>query len=235
MLKRPLSRVAGDTVSVALGVVPLRLDVEIGLFVRAPMFHGLSAEQLAQLAKASGRRRFEAGEAIANGGAPADAAYLILAGQARQSGGGNGGGLMIGPGALICELAMFAETAFDGDVIAESQVAAAVFEREAVAAVLRRDRSMTTLFSTRIRERLLSLAYELHAIGDRLEDDGGYGPPDASPNANEASTGTWSDGLDQSRAASMTASDSQADARAGVVQTWSNLRPLFDVRQSRAR
>ncbi|KAA8389470.1 hypothetical protein FOH24_08485 [Acetobacter tropicalis] len=48
-------------------------------------------------------------------------------------------------------------------------------------------------------------------------------------------TGTWSDGVSQSRASRTTVMPVRSGTRSGVIQTWSSLRPRLDFFQSRLR
>lgn len=221
-------------------------------------------------------------------GQPAEAGYLILSGQASYACPGNGEAIVLGPGAVVGEVAMFVDTVCDATVTAETALVVAVFERQEMSKLLAEDRAMAGLFSMRIRERLLSMAYDLKALArecaqlagiDAAEEvwsegdapaeaemavatgengeaaDAAFEPePEAEGtqaevlevagpavelygdgSSNEASTGTWSEGRDQPRAASTTVSDDEEAAMAGVAQIWSSLRPRSEARQSAAR
>lgn len=76
---------------------------------------------------------------------------------------------------------------------------------------------------------------QLDAGLDTFKAAGGLRWPYGAERSNFASTGTWSEGRGQSRGSVSTASSFEAEARAGVAQMWSSLRPRLDDRQFRAR
>ncbi len=164
----------------------MRLDVDVGLLARARLFQGLSRDQLAGLAFRSGRRRVKAGEPLMLVGRPAEAGYLVLSGQASYACPGNGEAIVLGPGAIVGETAMFVDTQCDATVIAETALVVAVFEREEMSKLLAEDRAMAGLFSVRIRERLLSMAYDLKALAQECARLAGAGDAETSEPEAEA-------------------------------------------------
>lgn len=107
-----------------------------------PLFAGLTPQQLRRVAEVGKVRRFRAGTAMVQLGAPGDTFYVILDGHAivvRES----GRPLKLGEGDFFGELALLENAPRSADVIATDDVTALTIGRNAFAKLLRSEAAFT--------------------------------------------------------------------------------------------
>src|SRR5690606_33352281 len=105
------------------------------------LFQGLTLPQLAEIARVAEPAEFHPGAVIVEQNADADAAILILSGEAARV---SGPELKhrtepIVPGSLICESAMLIETVYGSTIVARSQVQAARLLRDRMQAQIAKE------------------------------------------------------------------------------------------------
>jgi CRP/FNR family transcriptional regulator, cyclic AMP receptor protein len=143
---------------------------------RVALFHGLDARQLSKIARTASRVVFKAGDVITSSGTQADAAYLIVSGEAVRIDDESRAAVPVQPGSLVGEMAMLIEQEQAVTVIARGPVRALELSRQAIHALLTDDPAMTDHFVGRINERLQGVLAELRDVDRMLGDDGFEAP-----------------------------------------------------------
>jgi CRP-like cAMP-binding protein len=140
--------------------------------LRVPIFQGLSPLALAKVARLCERIVYRPGAVIARSGEPADAAILIVTGEAIRLEDARGVPAQdeaILPGTLVSELAMLIEIAHTASVVARDQVRALRVPRQALNALLNEEPDLAGHFLDRLTARLMELGSELRRV-DRMLD-----------------------------------------------------------------
>jgi CRP-like cAMP-binding protein len=88
----------------------MALDDDIRALERTPLIGQIGREPLRLLAFSSEARRLVEGETLFERGTVADGAFVVIRGQVRLTRPGGGAGQVVGPGALLGELALLTET-----------------------------------------------------------------------------------------------------------------------------
>jgi CRP-like cAMP-binding protein len=146
------------------------LASRIELLERLPFFRGLSGEQLDLIAGVSKKAFFEAGENLITKDEPGEAAYVIMTGIARclDLPGAPASEAQIGPGVLVGELAMLADTVHAFTVQAEERVRAIALRREALKYVMELDPAIAQQIAGNLLTRLQAFGRELRKADDFL-------------------------------------------------------------------
>jgi CRP-like cAMP-binding protein len=137
------------------------------------IFRGLSPLQLTEIVRQSERVVYRPGQYIIEAGASADAAVVVIAGDAlRFPDHASGQGAMqaeaLTAGSLLSELAMLVDHVHGATVIAHTTVRALRIRREALQSQMRDDPNLADHFVERIAERLSRVATELRLIDHAL-------------------------------------------------------------------
>lgn len=137
------------------------------------IFRGLSPLQLTEIVRQSDRVVYRPGQYIIETGASADAAVVIIAGDAirfpdHPSGQGAMQAEALSAGSLLSELAMLVDHVHGATVIAHTTVRALRITREALQEQMRDDPHLADHFVERIAERLSRVATELRLIDHAL-------------------------------------------------------------------
>jgi CRP-like cAMP-binding protein len=133
------------------------------------IFRGLSPFQLTEIVRQSERVVYRPGEYVIEAGATADAAVVIVAGNAiRFAEQASGQGAMqaqpLPVGSLLSELAMLVDHEHGATVVAHTTVRALRITREALQSQMLDDPLLADHFVERITERLSRVATELRLI-----------------------------------------------------------------------
>lgn len=137
------------------------------------IFRGLSPLQLTEIVRQSERVVYRPGQYIIEAGAAADAAVVIIAGDAIRfpdqiSGQGAMQAEALSAGSLLSELAMLVDHVHGATVIAHTTVRALRITRDALQEQMRDDPLLADHFVERIAERLSRVATELRLIDHAL-------------------------------------------------------------------
>ena len=130
------------------------------------LFQDLDPLQIGSIARSAERVMFKPGQPIVRRDETADAAYLIVAGQAVRTQGPELGetSAIVEAGSLIGEMAMIVETEHSATVVATTPVRALRISREAMLAHMAEDPTLADRLMERIVARLSRLADELRAV-----------------------------------------------------------------------
>jgi CRP/FNR family transcriptional regulator, cyclic AMP receptor protein len=141
---------------------------------RIALFNDLTALQINEIARYAQRVMFKQGQVIVRCDETADAAFLIVSGDAVRMAGPELGGLsaVIEAGSLVGEMAMIVETEHTSTIVARGPVRALKITREGLLAHMQEDPTLADRLVERISARLRQLALDLRAI-----DVGLAGPP----------------------------------------------------------
>lgn len=141
------------------------------------LFQGLTPLQVTEIARRAERTIYRAGDSIITAGAEADAAVLIVSGEARRTHGPDLTAIEPVPaGALLCEMAMLIDTAYSSTVIAVTTVRALRITRSEMLAQMAADPALAEHFVSRIAARLNDLAEEMRGIERGLGAGAACGP-----------------------------------------------------------
>jgi CRP-like cAMP-binding protein len=129
------------------------------------LFHGLKPLQITEIARRADRVVFRPGDIVVAENAPADAAILIVSGDAERT------GAIMGPGTLLGELAMLIETGYQSTVIARTPIRAIRISRSALTGQMQEDPALAAHFAQKMSARLDAFLGELRQIDSLLAPD----------------------------------------------------------------
>ncbi len=134
------------------------------------MFHGLAPGQVESIAREAERIIFRDGQVIAQAGAEADGAFVLIAGRATAVGDPERPVHIDGieAGSMIGEAAMLTEHEFGLTVVADGDVRAIKITREMLRQRMLDDAALVEHFVGRVAARLTRVALELRLIDERL-------------------------------------------------------------------
>ena len=146
----------------------MALDIVVQSLLRVELFAGLKPLQVAELARRSYRIVYKPGDFIIEDGAPADAAVLLIKGEAVRIA---GPALAVpaepvADGSLLGEMAMLVETAYSSTVIAQGMTRAIRITRDAVLQQIAADHSLADHLSHKLARRLDAMSQHLREIDD---------------------------------------------------------------------
>lgn len=129
------------------------------------LFQGLSPAQLTEIARRAERVVYRAGDHIITEDATADAAVIIVAGEAHRTSGPDLDEVEVLPvGTLLGEMGMLVETTHTSTVVAVSAVRALRIQRAELMAQMARDQSLADHFVRLVTERLHEIAEAMRAV-----------------------------------------------------------------------
>jgi CRP-like cAMP-binding protein len=167
----------------------MAIDALVRPLLNVPLFQGLKPLQLTEIARRADRIVYRPGDVIVTAHAGADAAVLVVSGEAvRTEGPGleDGGKEAIPAGALISEMTMLIETECTSTVVARTPVRALRITRSEMLAHMAADPSLADHFIEKISGRLSSFVEGLREIDRSLGTAGtpmGAGLPTAEAGA----------------------------------------------------
>jgi CRP-like cAMP-binding protein len=147
----------------------MSLEQDIGRLARTRPFDLLPRDALKLIAFSAERKNFNAGRPIFDQGEEADCAYFLLSGSVALTAYGTGEPeeRVVGPGALIGELAMFAPLARPASAQAKENVTALRIPRALMARVLSEYPREAANIRAALAERTRRLASELNEVRRR--------------------------------------------------------------------
>ena len=139
-----------------------------------PLFRGLSPLQLAGIARRAERVAYSPGAVIIEENALAEAAVLIVAGNAARVSGPelSGRSEPVAPGSLLGEAAMLVETTYGSTVVARTAVRAVHITRDAMQEQMLLDPLLADRLVQNLAKRLTAFADELRRVGTLLGKEG---------------------------------------------------------------
>jgi CRP-like cAMP-binding protein len=148
------------------------------------IFRGLSPLQLTEIVRQAERVVYRPGQSIVQAGEQADAAVVVIAGDAVRftevaPGEGAPQAYAVHVGSILGELAMLVDHEHGSTVVAHTTVRVLRITREALQAQMREDPRLADHFVDRISARLRQIAEELRALDQELHDldDGDLATP----------------------------------------------------------
>jgi len=148
----------------------MALDIVVQSLRKVELFAGLKPLQLAELARCSDRIVYRPGQSIITEGASADAAILLVKGDAVRTSGPalSAPSEPVVEGALLCEVAMLIETEYTSTVVAASMVRAIRLTRASVLGQIKAEPALADLLSRNLARRLNDMAGHLRRLDDTL-------------------------------------------------------------------
>ena len=148
----------------------MAIDAFVKPLLKLEIFQGLRPLQITEIVRRSYRVVYKPGDVILAEDASADAAVIIVSGDAVRI---SGPGLAepaepIPAGSMLSEMAMLIETANTSTVIARGQVRALRISREEILAQMSEDPALADHFVRRITARLSNVLEELRQIDGTL-------------------------------------------------------------------
>jgi CRP-like cAMP-binding protein len=146
------------------------LDLFAGHLAVLPLFRGLSPLQIAAIARRAERVAYNPGAVIIEENGVADAAVLIIAGNAARVSGPELAGRSepIAPGSLLGEAAMLIETTYGSTVVARTAVRAVHITRDAMEEQMLQDPLLADRLVQNLAKRLTAFADELRRVDSLL-------------------------------------------------------------------
>lgn len=144
-----------------------------------PLFHGLKARQIVDMANASERVIYHPGDTIAQRQMLGQASVIIVSGTAVRVNGPDMVGSvdrlpqrsdpeMISPGSMIGELAMFIDVEHLSTVLAQTEVRALRLTQPMMHHLMERDAELADHFVTKIAQQLTAMSQQMKAIDNAL-------------------------------------------------------------------
>lgn len=148
----------------------MAIDAFVQPLRRLEIFQGLKPLQITEIARRAYRVVYKPGDVIMSEDTLADAAIVIVSGDAvRISGPGvNEPAEPVPPGAILAEMAMLIETQATSTIIARGPVRALRISREEILAQMTDDTALADHFMRRITARLSVVLDELREIDGSL-------------------------------------------------------------------
>lgn len=146
-------------------------DVTVELLARAPLFRGLGGELLGKLSRGGTLLRFRAEQPIASAGLAADAALFFISGSAKlQDRTGRDLGQNVGPGSMLCEMAMLVETSHVHGAVALDDVTILSISRETIGRLMAVEPALADILTRNIRHNLAVTAEKLRELDRQLSE-----------------------------------------------------------------
>jgi CRP-like cAMP-binding protein len=147
----------------------MAFDHIVASLARIPIFAELRPLQIGRIAQQAEHCCFRRGDVIARAGAPGEAAYLVLSGDARRisRAGSRTPAAAIVPGSLVGELAMLVEHIYGATVVAGGPVNCLKLARAMLHDQMCADPDIAERLAHVIKRRLQLTAAELRSI-DRM-------------------------------------------------------------------
>jgi CRP-like cAMP-binding protein len=145
-------------------------DVMASQLMRLSIFRGLSLRQLREIARNAQEMPCSPGSIIIEEGAEADAAVLIISGEAARVSGPELSSRTepVAPGSLLCESAMLVETHYGSTVVARGHVTAARITRDKLQALILTDPIIGECMLANLAGRLRRMIEDLQSVEHTL-------------------------------------------------------------------
>lgn len=148
----------------------MAIDALAQHFIRLEIFQGLKPLQITEILRRSDRIVYRPGDLIAEEGTDADAAILVVAGEALRLVGPDlrTRAEPVPPGSLLMEMAMLVETEHGATVVARTPVRALRISRAELYEQMLDDPDLADHFMSKVTARLARVANDLRAIDELL-------------------------------------------------------------------
>ena len=149
----------------------------VELLARVPVFHGLGGELLGVILQTGTIAHLRAGQTIVQAGVSAEAALFVMEGSIRlQDANGLDLEPVVGPGTVLCDMAMLIETSHIHSAVADSDVTIIGLSREAMGRQMAAEPRLATHLAGNIRRNLAATAETLHQLDRILAEPVAAGP-----------------------------------------------------------
>ena len=222
----------------------MALDDDIRILSGVRLFEGLTQEQLRLLAFGAETMQLPPDRKLYREDDEADSAYVVLGGRIvlyREHRRRAGRCRTVGPGAMLGELALIADTSRLTSAVAAGEAEVLRLSRSMFRRILEEYPETAQALHARITEELQAMIRRIEKLGPRFRVLT-VSATCLNPAANltgrgrsVAITGTWSDGRSQPRASRRISMPAGSCTRFCDDQTWSSRRPRSAASQSRAR
>ncbi|ERM02232.1 cAMP-dependent protein kinase [Brucella intermedia 229E] len=153
----------------------MALDDDIRILGTVGLFESFTAEQLRLLAFGAERLVLRAGRELFREGQSADCAYIVVSGSItlfhEQNEGGRVAIRPVGPGAMIGEMALIAQTSRLTGAVAEAETEVIRISRAIFRRILEEYPEAAAALHSHISRNLLELIGEIEKVAPRLNDD----------------------------------------------------------------
>jgi CRP-like cAMP-binding protein len=151
----------------------MQLEHDIDKLLQQPLFNGLDREQLSMIAFSAERLLFRHGDPLTKDGQLGQAAYILLSGAAEivEGSGKRQHIRLVGPGAMIGELAMLVEYTHPSTAIAIEETEVLELRRDLIHDMMKQFPDFSDQLSDKMTARLSKMATEMRdAEGQRWHD-----------------------------------------------------------------
>lgn len=145
----------------------MAIDALVAPLLKIELFRGLRPLQITEIARRAERVMFKPGQTLATADAPAEAALLIVSGEAERAT-SDGRFEPIPPGSLVCEMAMLVDTEYSSTIVAKTPMRVLRLTRAALYEQMADDARLADHMVSRITARLKTIAVELRNIDRTL-------------------------------------------------------------------
>jgi len=149
----------------------MALDDDIRILSAVRLFEGFTKEQLRLLAFGAENHRIGGGREIYREGEPADFAYIVTAGRVRLYRSGEGGAVpigAIGPGAMLGELGLIAETTRLTSAVTETDTDVMRLNRKMFHRILEEFPDVAVMLHQRIAAEFQALVARIEQLAPRF-------------------------------------------------------------------
>lgn len=147
----------------------MALADDIKMLSQAPVFSSLSDEALRLVAFGAEKKVLTAGQVLFKEGAPAESAYIVVAGRVAILSSGNADPEgFAGPGALLSELALITRVERKFTAVAEGDLEIIRISRALFRRLIEEYPQVAQIAEARIRENITRLAAEATALQPRF-------------------------------------------------------------------
>ncbi|MCO5132665.1 MAG: cyclic nucleotide-binding domain-containing protein [Xanthobacteraceae bacterium] len=146
----------------------MSIEDDVALLDHVPTFHVLGSAAIRVLAIGSEQREFADGAVLFRAGDAADCGYVVQQGSIRLSFPGGGGDVVIGPGALIGELALIVPMVRPATATAMEYVSVIRVTRTLFQRVLDSEPAAARRLRDEFADRVSQAASDLVLVGGRL-------------------------------------------------------------------
>lgn len=155
----------------------MAIDALVAPLLKVELFQGLRPLQITEIARRAERITFKPGQTIVTAEATAEAAFVIVSGEAVRTHGPDVGDepQPVPTGSLIGEMGMLVETEYSSTIVAKTALRALKINRASMYEQMADDANLADHLVARITARLKNLAVELRAIDETLAGGGDHG------------------------------------------------------------
>ncbi|MDQ0474656.1 cyclic nucleotide-binding domain-containing protein [Labrys wisconsinensis] len=148
----------------------MALDDDIALLARVPVLGGMGREALRLLAFAAETRQLRTGDVLFRKDDTSDSGYVVAMGTVAMLDEGGQDAALVGPGALIGELALISETRRPATAVAREPTTVLRISRPMFRRTLEEYPQVAQRLAGALRERVLGMSKDLSAVRRRLTD-----------------------------------------------------------------